>query len=733
MKTKLRPLAIALTLVAPLVLATSSSASAAPAPPVGWQAPVAVEPDWDNDSVYNLVGRDAAGNVIAVWEQWNGNFYAPMTARYTPSGGWGVPQLLEWMSVQHMRLSVASGGNAVVVWQSEGPGTEHIYASEFTPAGGWTAAHRIDLENAYGAKDPEVAVDANGAGYAVWEKYNGGDSDAMAAHFVSGAGWGSAVVVDEDRPYAETPQVALDAHGNAFVAWAQNDKNISRRSIGVNRYDSALGAWTGRVWLNGGSDAYDTTPALVADAAGNAAVAWTEGFGVYALYSSRYTVGTGWSAVVRVSDDPAGGVTEQSVALDPHGKAVVAWVQAGTVRTAFEGDAWGFGPSLALEGAQAGYRSRQVAFVVSEHRDITYVWSRYENYPERVWCRQWPNGEGLRAAFEVDLEWESAALPAISADGEGNAMLVWTQLNGSDWHIWSSRFVEDFPPEITIETPASGTVVDASAVEVTGYAEPGATVVVNGYTLTAAADGSFAVTIPLLAGVNTINATARDAAGNERLATRSVTYSNSNADLEAQVAALADQVAAQQALLEEKEAEAAGLREQLDAANGSIALAGAELEAAEGALAAVQANASATAAELEAAQAAVAAARESLDTLKTRHDTLQADFDAAQAEVSATQDELAESQEALSLAQAQVSALQAELSAASAALEAAQDDLNASNKQISNLEAQKAASSGPSQADADAVTNAAAASQLAILGTLVGIAGFVAAVRARRR
>jgi hypothetical protein len=71
---------------------------------------------------------------------------------------------------------------------------------------------------------------------------------------------------------------------------------------------------------------------------------------------------------------------------------------------------------------------------------------------------------------------------------------------------------DNTPPALTVDQPKSPT--NAKSVKITGKAEPGSTVMVNGKPATVAADGSYSIEVQLVDGQNVITVVCKDAAGN---------------------------------------------------------------------------------------------------------------------------------------------------------------------------------------------------------------------------
>ena len=86
--------------------------------------------------------------------------------------------------------------------------------------------------------------------------------------------------------------------------------------------------------------------------------------------------------------------------------------------------------------------------------------------------------------------------------------------------------VDTTTPTLTFTSPASGSTVSVPDVVVTGTAEVGSTLVVNGYAVAVSGTGTFSVELPLSPGSNTITATVTNAAGTSATRTMTVTYDN---------------------------------------------------------------------------------------------------------------------------------------------------------------------------------------------------------------
>jgi len=113
----------------------------------------------------------------------------------------------------------------------------------------------------------------------------------------------------------------------------------------------------------------------------------------------------------------------------------------------------------------------------------------------------------------VTLSDGTHVITVVAMDAAGNEATASVQVT-----------VDSAAPSITIGSPSTGDSVSSPVVMVTGTTDPGATVDVNGYTVSAGPGGSFSVQLPLSPGTNTITATATDPAGNTASTSVTVTY-----------------------------------------------------------------------------------------------------------------------------------------------------------------------------------------------------------------
>jgi hypothetical protein len=300
-------------------------------PDGGWEIAELIERDDAGAASPARVVIDPRGNALAVWVQVDGsrNIWAN---RYTPIDGWLVAQRIDGNNPNNglgPQLAIDPDGNALAVWvQVEGTAI-HIWSNRYTPGGGWRVPERIEENNAGTPQGPQVAIGPSGNALAVWAQDDGGGFNVVWSNrYTSTDGWETPERIDGNTSSeASIPQVAIDSNGNALAVWLQSDNAGNR--IWANRY-TPTGGW-------GIAEPIRTDVAgpsasnldLAVDPRGNALIVWTQGgqVGSDTVWSNRYTLAGGWGIAESVRTDNTQRAFVPQVAIDPSGNALVVWYQ----------------------------------------------------------------------------------------------------------------------------------------------------------------------------------------------------------------------------------------------------------------------------------------------------------------------------------------------------------------------------------------------------------------------
>jgi hypothetical protein len=317
------------------------------------------------------------------------------------------------------RVAVDAQGDALAVWE-RGEGEGSSVQATFRPAGGaWQAP--VSLSSSSESQwEPQVAFDGQGDAFAVWEAYNGAHSNVQTAFKPAGGAWQAPVELSSDEaPGAVHPQLAVDAQGDAIVIW---DRALPYGGVVQTAYRPAGGSWQTPVSIS----ELGVDPQIALNAQGDAVAVWAHDNGSnYVIQSALKPAGGTWQAPVDLSE--AGETAERpQIALDGQGDAIAVWhrwtdglFSNRIVQAAFMPAGSGWQAPVDISGEGGGVEP-QVAF--DGQGDAIAVWSG-----NGVAYR--PAGGSWEAPTELEPGGE-AQRPQIAFDGQGNVLAVWARNNG---------------------------------------------------------------------------------------------------------------------------------------------------------------------------------------------------------------------------------------------------------------------------------------------------------------
>ena len=397
------------------------------------------------------VAIDVNGNALAVWAQSDGTRGNIWSNRYTVGVGWGVAALIETNDVSSAfrpQVAVDVNGNGLAVWDQGDGIRQNIWANRYAAAtNSWGTAVLIETDNAGGAISPQVAFAGNGNALAVWTGNLGILSNRYTAATNS---WGTAAPIETNAGSPGSPQVAVTANGNALAVWQQSDG--TRDNIWANRYTAATSSW-GIAALIEANDAGGAHGAQVAiDASGNAMAVWVQSDGTRDnAWANRYTAGTAnaWGTAVLIETDNVGGAGLPQVAVDASGNALAVWQQDGDATAVVTYDVWsnrytagsGWGTATRMETIVYRAASPQVAMNASGNGMA--AWYQLDGTRQNVYARRYTTGSGWGAvALAESYDAGDALSPQVAINASGAIMAIWEQVpaEGVRHDIWADGF-----------------------------------------------------------------------------------------------------------------------------------------------------------------------------------------------------------------------------------------------------------------------------------------------------
>jgi len=345
------------------------------------------------------VAMDGQGRTVAVWSQGVGSAFRPFASLYTPYVGWTAPVELDTVragNAEQPTVAMNAAGRAVAVWVLRNGAQADLYAAEYAPGGGWSTP-RVVESRGEPVSTPRVAVDDAGNALAVWRQSDGTAESAWAARLSVGVGWSAPLLLETEAGAVTAPALAAVPTGEALAAWTQPDAQGTAR-VRASRFAPDTG-WTVAEQLPEAATQAPVAAALSVDS--SAVVVFRGPMGAppsVSAFAARYEPGTGWGSSVELGA-ALSSTEEPSVAMDPWGRALVAWTGPGS------------------------------------------------SSPQAIQIRRYSPGGGW---VRLPLETSTSGQPVVAADGQGNFQLLWVENASGIDRVMQARFAEG---SIALGTP----------------------------------------------------------------------------------------------------------------------------------------------------------------------------------------------------------------------------------------------------------------------------------------
>jgi PKD domain len=191
--------------------------------------------------MFATVGLDAAGDALAVWSHWNGATYdVEGASRLAAADTWtNLPAFGQSAGAsfgQEPQVGVDPNGNGVAIWRA----ANNTIQGASRAAGGAFGAAQLGI-SAPTATGPRVVLDAAGTAIAVWRRSNVEGGQVEAATRPLGGVFGSVKTLSKQFSALE-PALSIDGLGNALALWPLDDPALLENADTVAQlaaYDSS--------------------------------------------------------------------------------------------------------------------------------------------------------------------------------------------------------------------------------------------------------------------------------------------------------------------------------------------------------------------------------------------------------------------------------------------------------------------------------------------------------------
>ena len=272
------------------------------------------------------------------------------------------------------------------------------------------------------------------------------DSDSNNPPATNPKSWGGAFLIESnDTGDAFDPQIGFDGAGNAIAVWSQSDG--TRENIFANRYDVVNGNWDVPVLIES-NDNHAEQPQVAVSDAGNAIAVWEQWDGVrFNICSNRYDAASdSWYGAGLIETDNAGDAYAPQIGFDAYGNAIAVWYQHDGTRENIQANRFDYasgnwvGPQTIESGSDGGAYYPQIDF--DGDGNAMVVWSQSDGIRGNIYANRYiaasSSWEGEELIENDDTG--NAGGPQVSYDGDGNAIAVWAQDDGIRINIWANRY-----------------------------------------------------------------------------------------------------------------------------------------------------------------------------------------------------------------------------------------------------------------------------------------------------
>ncbi len=248
-------------------------------------------------------------------------------------------------------------------------------------------------------------------------------------------------------------QVAMDDNGNALIVWEQSDG--SKWQIFKSEYRD--GAW---IHPTGPDDNISPDepvkqdarfPQVAMDSNGNALIVWHQHDGInWQIFKSEYRDGT-WTHPADLDDHISKNgqdAYEPQVAMDGGGNALIVWRQSDgsnnqIFRSEYRDGAWTHPDGLEdnISPDDQGADSPRVA--MDGDGNALIVWCQVDGSDRQIFKSEYRDGAWTDPAGldnNISPDGESVDDPQVAMDNNGNTLIVWRQSDGDNYQVFRSEY-----------------------------------------------------------------------------------------------------------------------------------------------------------------------------------------------------------------------------------------------------------------------------------------------------
>jgi len=373
-----------------------------------------------------------ASRAVVAWERDDGPGHETVwSSRRASAGVWSVPEILEFSQgrARAVQIVAQQGGTALAVWVQDELALDGLWSNRYDPATGWREPSRIEPRGGE-IYAPRLALDANGRGWAVWERRMQNRLALRASLHTPADGWQAPHTIDTGDGDAMSPQVSVHVDGSALLAWTRTrGMQGMRQRVMAKRFVPGTGWQASRMISVDDADAHGVRMAM--DSAGNAFAVWEQDDGkVNSVFASHFDARSGWNAPKQL-EMQGKEAFEPRIAVGVDGNAIVAWIrtdgESGSIVAARYATPRGWQRPVVVQGDDLLHRFD--LDIAAAGREALAVWCQTDGSRNNVWFAHLDTrGRWLPAAL-AERRTGSAHRPRAAAAADGSLALIWKMVD----------------------------------------------------------------------------------------------------------------------------------------------------------------------------------------------------------------------------------------------------------------------------------------------------------------
>ncbi|MBI5635245.1 MAG: DUF1565 domain-containing protein [Nitrospirae bacterium] len=403
------------------------------------------------EAVMPRITAGANGAVVSVWEQFDGTRWRIFKGEFR-NNLWMYPSSLTdalspaGSNAANAKAVMNSNGNTIVVWEQWDGANWQIFKGEFR-SNKWTKPTKLTANispNGSNAVNANVAMDNKGNAIIVWEQWDGANWQIFKSEYRGGVWKRPGLLSANMSPNgtdAANPQVAMDNNGNAIIVWEQWDG--ANWQIFKNEYRGGVWKKPGKLSLNISPDGTDAVnPQVAMNSIGGALIAWQQKDGAnWQIFKSEFR-NNAWSHPASLSDNVSPNGTDAinpRAAMDGSGNALIAWQQQDSAnwqifKSEFRGGSWAHPSTLSNNISPDSSDAANPQVAMDNSGNALAVWEQKDGANWQVFKSEFRSGSWTVPSSLTDNaspDGTDASHPTVSMDNAGNAVILWSQPDGS--------------------------------------------------------------------------------------------------------------------------------------------------------------------------------------------------------------------------------------------------------------------------------------------------------------